>query len=435
MARILLLLCFLAGLAWGESYEDRLAQTDIDDPDQRYELAMWCKQRKMHRTAHKHFKAVLDTNPDHVPTRREMGYIRIEDEWVHLSRVPANMRPGNRAEDGTDAESGDGGGEIPLSTGPGPKASDIEWDLTLPREPEGLQRYATHVDRYISKLERESTMWDAIATLMLPEHREVAAYRLAHRTREGSSGLTYGIAMFMIELRRKGGPRGVQMAEDLVPFLVASARNESNPDALYAFCTTVGQYGEKKAVPRLIQLLDHPNEDVVDGARTAIQAITFLAYDEIDADSAQAWWDRYHAASDALIYGQALEDDNPEARLNACKRLYQSQDKRIVPVLADLVADENVNLAFASAISSPRSPDRTGGSPVKSRSTGGRRSREISSSGGKTNARRSSSSSFAISRWIQARPRPHASARPSRPGSRTSTTSTSRPPTEPADSS
>ena len=103
-------------------------------------------------------------------------------------------------------------------------------------------------------------------------------------------------------------------------------------------------------MPRLIEMLSSSDRDIQDGARAGISLITMLPEREITAASAKEWWDMYHQASDSQIYASLLGAKNsPNTRLEAAKRLYRSQDKRIVPVLMDLMAGDDAPAAIGAA--------------------------------------------------------------------------------------
>jgi len=59
----------------------RLAQTNQEDPDALFALAQWANQQDLKRHAEDIYARILKLAPDHGPTRRELGYVRVDGHW------------------------------------------------------------------------------------------------------------------------------------------------------------------------------------------------------------------------------------------------------------------------------------------------------------------------------------------------------------------
>ena len=54
-----------------------------DDLEGHYQLAIWCKEKKLPTQADREFETVLKINPDHEDARKELGYVvKYEGKWM-----------------------------------------------------------------------------------------------------------------------------------------------------------------------------------------------------------------------------------------------------------------------------------------------------------------------------------------------------------------
>jgi hypothetical protein len=341
-----MLLFVAATAAHAESYDEKVGATDRNDPDAVLELALWCKERKMFSRANRHFQEALRLDPNHEPTRTAMGFVYDGRRWVHESRLPKGSRPGKK-----DSGSSTGGGAVVKASGPGPKASEIEWDLTVPADPDTDGFLTDFLDGVLRNMNSQGNEFmDAnIATLMKEEQLPSAVSRMAHAMKEGTYTDLYGPSMMMSQMLRDGGPTMTAYAKALLPFVMHASAKNTNAEDLYTFAYIAGSMGDKRVVPRLIELLGNPDDDVQFGAKSGLAAATMLDERELTVASAQAWWDKYHAASDAAIFATSLNDRDPKVRIRACQALYPSQDKRIVPVLIELARHKDRDVWMAAA--------------------------------------------------------------------------------------
>lgn len=64
------------------AYEQRFQQTSFRDPDQLYELALWCREYNLPRKATRHLRQTIALNSNHEGARHLLGYVRFRGKWV-----------------------------------------------------------------------------------------------------------------------------------------------------------------------------------------------------------------------------------------------------------------------------------------------------------------------------------------------------------------
>src|SRR3954468_10420519 len=122
-------LLLLAAVAFGEeSLDEKVAATDFTSADSVFVLASWCKEHRMPTKAQQYYNQVLRLDKDHEQARAALGFVRVGDRWVNKAFAPPGS--GQAAAGGTEEPAG------PRPTVPGPTAAQIQWDLTLPTDPE-----------------------------------------------------------------------------------------------------------------------------------------------------------------------------------------------------------------------------------------------------------------------------------------------------------
>ena len=65
-----------------EELKKRLSKIPEGDADALYRLAQWCKEKKLRSEARELLKKVIEIDPDHAAAREELGYEKVEGEWV-----------------------------------------------------------------------------------------------------------------------------------------------------------------------------------------------------------------------------------------------------------------------------------------------------------------------------------------------------------------
>ncbi|MDA3961001.1 MAG: hypothetical protein PF961_09440 [Planctomycetota bacterium] len=348
MSLRLVMICLLTCCAWNayavassEDYAEQLAKTDLTSADEVFMLAAWCKEGGLHFSASKHFKQALKIDPDHQPTRDALGYVWYDKRWVHKSRVPgaSNPRPAT----------GKGGGRSKPGR-PGPSTADVDWDLRLPeRSSEPDARWLINIIAEMNTVGNFAPeMEQAWRTLLLPQYLPYSGNELAHALSDPSFTDIYGATQFVQTCLQSDDPAKQAQGKMVYPFVVKASERVTDGEELYYFALVVGQAGDKRAVPRMIDMLDGEG-DAQAGAMAALSMLTLIPEDEVTKDRAQTWWNRYHSASDGEIYGHLLKSADPLVRLGACDRLYPEQDPRIVPTLIDICKSDN-GPAFDGAV-------------------------------------------------------------------------------------
>ncbi len=70
----------------GSSLRDELVKKKADlvpgDPEPRYALAVWCKEKGLSAEARELLEEVLKLSPDHAQARRDLGYVKDGEQWV-----------------------------------------------------------------------------------------------------------------------------------------------------------------------------------------------------------------------------------------------------------------------------------------------------------------------------------------------------------------
>ena len=332
----LVLLCMLATLVLqlaAEDYDDVLAATDRKDANSLYNLALWCQENQLHRKARAHFKEVIQLEPDHQSAREALGFVWYDDKWTHVSRVP-----GARTKPEPGAKRAD-------VAGPPPTADQVDWDFTMPPfHVEGVDQW---LEQFTTAM-NSPDIWSgdvevAINTLIMPDYVNSAAAAIAAAYESGRLKQIYGPSMVMQKLATSDNPQHIQEARRMLPFIVRASSKVNDGQQLYNFALAVGMLGDKRVVPRLIEILGVAG-DGADGARGAISMITGIPEDKVTESEAQKWWDKWHAASASEVFGERLESDDPEVRLMACEQLYAEQDRRIVPVLIEVLKSPEMSV-------------------------------------------------------------------------------------------
>lgn len=325
-----------------ESYDEKAATVDMNDPHQLYDLAMWCGENQLERKKFRLLRDVLDIDSDYPPARAELGFVQYKGKWVHESRLPDDAR--RQAE-----QQGEAAGEPPRdrivqTSGPGPSADEIDWGLQKLDESAIDQSTRRHLKKYMNQMVNTGSfsnqMRSAVATMLMDRYFQTSVVLMANGLLDGSHRDLNGAALMIQEVRRGGDREKGRWVNTLVPYIAEAAKKTTDPKDLTAYAMVASLDGDKRHVPALIEMLSSTDELLATTAKYAISKVTMLDERSVTKESAQQWWNKYHASSNAAIYGNMLSSSNPDARLAACRRLYSSQDKRILPVLADLLVVE-----------------------------------------------------------------------------------------------
>ena len=321
-----------------ESYDDRLANTDRKDPNSLYELVVWCKANNFHSSANRHIREILALDPNHAPTRELQGFVWTGKRWVHKSRLPKGAPAANSGGSANNGGSTQNAGVAAVPSGPAPKAGDISWDLTVPNNPDtdgGMTNWLKGVVSDINS-PRNTGSW---STLMVPNQREVGMVVLKQAIADGTFHNVQVPILIAEELVKEGNQKE---ADTWLPFIVKSSEKTTDVEGLQLFAHKVGIFGDKRVVPRLIELLSHADENVQFNTKYTLGQFMVKPIDKVTPESAQEWWDRFHAAPDSVVYAQALKNDDPMIQIKAITAITKSDwTNEVMPVLIELIQDDS----------------------------------------------------------------------------------------------
>lgn len=64
-----------------QEFRKKLGETPLDDPNALFDLAQWADKESLNRQASHLYALILKLNAEHAPTRRMLGYARIDGKW------------------------------------------------------------------------------------------------------------------------------------------------------------------------------------------------------------------------------------------------------------------------------------------------------------------------------------------------------------------
>lgn len=325
-----LLLAVLACPAFAESFEEVQAKTDMSNADAVFQLAQWCMENKQPSKGRQLYAQVLKIDKDHEGARNALGQVRVGDRWVarNLAPAAATAPPEGSAAAGTAPRP---------ASGPGPAAKDVPWDLTIPKDPAaGIEN--TFLDGYVAQMKTSrndsDAMGNAVATLMMKENWPSALPRICQALLAPDFDDVYGAAEICLQLRRE---KRFAEAQRLLGFLVRGSEKATDPEDLSYMCLALVGSRERKAVPRLVELLANPSKDVVDAAKEALASITNVPVKSIEAGRMKSWWDANWSVSEEQILAEQLNGSDLAVAVEAAAALCERRDKAIFPVLIRLL--------------------------------------------------------------------------------------------------
>ena len=75
-----------------QEFRKRLAETPLDDVAALYDLADWAERNSLARQAADLYALILKLDPDHAATRRALGYIRVNKQWLTFEKAIQRAR-------------------------------------------------------------------------------------------------------------------------------------------------------------------------------------------------------------------------------------------------------------------------------------------------------------------------------------------------------
>lgn len=69
-----------------QEFRKKLGEVPLDDPNALFSLAEWADRNSLGRQASDLYALILKLSPDHGPTRRVLGYVRIDRQWLTFEK-------------------------------------------------------------------------------------------------------------------------------------------------------------------------------------------------------------------------------------------------------------------------------------------------------------------------------------------------------------
>jgi hypothetical protein len=336
MRRTLTLLLAVACGAFAmaeESLEEVTKKTDMNSADEVYALGEWCEKNNKPTTARKYYLKAIQLDKDHEAARAKMGQVRVGERWVSAALA------GGAKDAGKDkGDDGKGGGRGRRASGPGPTAKEVKWDLAVADPERDNQFIETQIKRMNDNKNDSDAMDSAVLTLFRQDCRTEMVPRLcAALLREDFRDL-YGPSMLLIEFVKAGD---LATARQLLGFLARASERSTDKDDLDTFAYVSPLARDRRVAPRLIELMENPEQAVVLSAKRAFAQISLQPVDGITAASAKAWWDLNHDVSERVWLSEQLQNPDPVIAVTAARGLYDLRDKAIIPVVLKVLKGDN----------------------------------------------------------------------------------------------
>ena len=335
---ILLLPAGLSAASFEEEYQTKLAAVDKTSADALVELGNWCRDQNRTTRARQHWNEALRLDKDHEGARAALGFVRQGDRWVAAQFAgPGTTPPAGGGSPGGAAPA-DSGAPRPRAAGPGPEASAITWDLTLPKDPAADDTWltSTFIDRFPSVKNDSDLMTRGVATIT-QKYLDSGVIKLCIALANPAYGDLYGASSVVTTM----GKRRVKTVRALLPFLMKASERVTEPGDLAEFCGAIAVFGDKRSVPRLLELAAHASKDVSHNALDALAEITLLPRRGLTVEQAKTWWDTYHATPDRDIRLIQLRDSDLIVQMLAAEALYELREPAIIPAIIRALRSDN----------------------------------------------------------------------------------------------
>lgn len=314
-----------------ESLEEMTKKTDLNSADSVYELGVWCEQNNKPTAARKFFNKAIQLDKNHEASRTKLGQVLVGDRWV-----PANLAPGGGKK--PDGGKGEETGSNRRSSGPGPAAKDVKWDLAVEESERENQFIENQIKRMNDSKNDSDAMDSATLTLYRQDSRQEMIPRLCAALLRDDFRDLYGTATLITFFAKDGDPSTVRR---LTGFLTkASERSTEKEDLeIYAYVAPLAR--DRRVIPRLIELMESPDDAVKFSAIKAFAQVALQPTDGVTAAKAKAWWDLNHDVSEKVWLMEQLKNDDPSVAVEAARGLYDLREKALVPVLFKILKGDN----------------------------------------------------------------------------------------------
>jgi hypothetical protein len=326
-----LLLLVNMGVFAADELADKIKQTDMNNADAVYELAVWCEANGKLSTSRKYYTRVLQIDKDHEATRAKFGQVKVNDRWVDAKLVSQNPQ---------DKTKGDASATPGLrSGGVGPKASEIDWKLQVP----AIEGQNDFIEAQIMRMQKNKNdsddMDSAVLTLFREDNRTEMIPRLCAALNGKEFTDLYGTSQIIMKFLKAGD---IETARLLFGFLAKTSERATDKEDLEMFAYTTPMMKDRRIIPRLIELMGHSEKSVAQAARKAFSDLSLVANGEdLTQEKAQGWWNRYHDVSPKVWLSEQLKNADPLVVINAAEGLYTLREKSLFPAVLKVLSGDN----------------------------------------------------------------------------------------------
>ncbi|MHC4663852.1 MAG: hypothetical protein ACYS8W_19490, partial [Planctomycetota bacterium] len=81
-----------------DTYKEKADALDKNDAEGHYELGLWCRENRLRPEAKKEFEKAIAADPEHEAARSELGYKKIEGEWLSTAQIKKRNRSKKKKE-------------------------------------------------------------------------------------------------------------------------------------------------------------------------------------------------------------------------------------------------------------------------------------------------------------------------------------------------
>ncbi len=326
---MLVVLAMAMTCANAETFEEQVKATDLTNAEQVFALSLWCQEHNLPSKARQYLFQVIKIDKDHAEARTLLGQVRVGDRWVAKSLL--NQKGGEPAKGGNDDQNG--------PVGPPPSAKDVVWNLVTIKDPKPAN---TFVNSYIERMSTvgndSNAMEISISTLVTEDNLPTALPRLCAALQRPDFTDLYGPSAVIQALLKDGRRADARL---LFPYVAIASLRCTDADDLISFAYSAAQLRDKRAIPRLIELMGNANTELASAAGEAVASITALPRDSMTVDKAISWWGRFYRTDEVDILRAQLKSKDPETALAAANQLGAVQEKKVIDVLIDLLKQDD----------------------------------------------------------------------------------------------
>jgi hypothetical protein len=333
-----LLLALSMGPLYGVSEEElqaKITATDMTNVDAVYALGEWCEANAKPTAARRYFAKVVQLDKNHELARAKMGQVLVGDRWVAANLVPGG---GKKSEGkGGDAQ-GQPVGAARQASGPGPTVREVKWNLTVEAANRDNPFIEGQIQRMASNKNDSDAMDSAILTLYRDDCRKEMAPLLYTALLRDDFHDIYGACMLLLKFVKDGD---TATAKRMFGFIAKASERVTDKEDLETFAYVAPLVRDRRALPRLIEMMDHPDQSVQVAAKKAFGQIALQPPDTLTAAKAKAWWDLNHNVSDRVWLSEQLHNSDPMIAVEAARGLYDLREKSLIPAVIKILKGDN----------------------------------------------------------------------------------------------